>query len=25
VASYRGPDDRARVGGWIGNFLNGAT
>ena len=25
AASYRGPDDRARVGGWIGNFLNGAT
>jgi len=25
VASYGSPDDRARVGGWIKNFLNGAT
>jgi GMP synthase-like glutamine amidotransferase len=25
VASYAGPDDRARVGGWIKNFLNDAT
>ena len=25
IASYQGPDDRARVGGWIRNFLNGAT
>lgn len=25
IASYRGPDDRARVGGWIRNFLNQAT
>ena len=25
VASYEGPDDRARVGGWIANFLAGAT
>lgn len=25
VASYRGPDDRARVGGWIRNFLSQAT
>jgi len=25
VASYQGPDDRARVGGWIANFLAGAT
>ena len=25
VASYRAPDDRARVGGWIRKFLEGAT
>jgi GMP synthase-like glutamine amidotransferase len=25
VASYQGPDDRARVGGWIRNFLSQAT
>ena len=25
VASYAGPDDRARVGGWIKNFLESAT
>ncbi|MDB5437216.1 MAG: synthase [Phenylobacterium sp.] len=25
VASYHGPDDRARVGGWIRNFLSQAT
>jgi GMP synthase-like glutamine amidotransferase len=25
VASYRTPDDRARVGGWIRNFLDAAT
>ncbi len=25
VASFDGPDDRARVGGWIGNFLRSAT
>ena len=25
VASYSGPDDRARVGGWIRNFLEQAT
>ncbi len=25
VASFDGPDDRARVGGWIGNFLKAAT
>lgn len=25
IASYRGPDDRARVGGWIRNFLGQAT
>lgn len=25
VASYGGPDDRARVGGWIRNFLDDAT
>jgi GMP synthase-like glutamine amidotransferase len=25
VASYAGPDDRARVGGWITNFLDAAT
>jgi GMP synthase-like glutamine amidotransferase len=25
VASYQQPDDRARVGGWIRNFLDGAT
>jgi GMP synthase-like glutamine amidotransferase len=25
VASYQGPDDRARVGGWIKNFLKAAT
>jgi GMP synthase-like glutamine amidotransferase len=25
VASYQTPDDRARVGGWIRNFLAGAT
>ncbi|HEY2749737.1 type 1 glutamine amidotransferase [Phenylobacterium sp.] len=25
VASYNGPDDRARVGGWIRNFLRQAT
>lgn len=25
VASYRTPDDRARVGGWIRNFLRDAT
>lgn len=25
VASYAGPDDRARVGGWIKNFLAAAT
>ena len=25
LASYRLPDDRARVGGWLKNFLNSAT
>lgn len=25
IASYQTPDDRARVGGWIRNFLAGAT
>jgi GMP synthase-like glutamine amidotransferase len=25
ISSYRGPDDRARVGGWLRNFLTGAT
>ncbi len=25
VASYQAPDDRARVGGWIRNFLDSAT
>jgi GMP synthase-like glutamine amidotransferase len=25
IRSYDGPDDRARVGGWIRNFLNAAT
>lgn len=25
VASYQGPDDRARVGGWINAFLKSAT
>ena len=25
VASYAGPDDRARAGGWIKNFLKAAT
>jgi GMP synthase-like glutamine amidotransferase len=25
VASFAGPDDRARVGGWIRNFLDAAT
>jgi len=25
IASYRGPDDRARVGGWLRNFLAAAT
>jgi GMP synthase-like glutamine amidotransferase len=25
VKSYQGPDDRARVGGWIKNFLASAT
>jgi GMP synthase-like glutamine amidotransferase len=25
IASYGGPDDRARVGGWIKNFLKAAT
>ena len=25
IASYSAPDDRARVGGWIRNFLSGAT
>ena len=25
IASYQAPDDRARVGGWIRNFLAGAT
>jgi GMP synthase-like glutamine amidotransferase len=25
IQSYQGPDDRARVGGWIRNFLDSAT
>jgi len=25
IASYRAPDDRACVGGWIRNFLAAAT
>jgi hypothetical protein len=25
IRSYQGPDDRARVGGWIRNFLASAT
>jgi GMP synthase-like glutamine amidotransferase len=25
LASYRLPDDRIRVGGWLKNFLNSAT
>lgn len=25
IASYQTPDDRAKVGGWIRNFLAGAT
>ena len=25
IASYAGPDDRARVGGWINAFLKSAT